>query len=231
MRKSTTVITTVLIAAVFIAGLCIMLYPTVSNIFNIKAHKKEINTYSMDVDSADNSLIQEAIESAREYNEELCESAQSFLISDEERLVYQSLLCMPGTDVMGYIDIPKIDCRLPIYHGTSEEVLVKGIGHVEGSSLPVGGESTHCVLSGHRGLPSSKLFSELNILEVGDRFTVSVLGEDLVYEVDEIYTVLPSEIEKLLIVDNEDLCTLVTCTPYGINSHRLLVRGKRAFID
>lgn len=227
MRKSTTVITTVIIVLVFAAGVGIMLYPTLSNLWNAKEYKKEISSYSMDVDSADDALIKEATEAAREYNKRLCDGEQSFLLSDEERSVYESLLCMPDTDVMGYIDIPKIDCRLPIYHGTSEEVLVKGIGHVEGSSLPVGGESTHCVLSGHRGLPSAKLFSDLNSLEVGDRFTVSVLGEDLTYEVDEINVVLPSETEKLLIADGEDLCTLVTCTPYGINSHRLLVRGKR----
>lgn len=223
MRKATTVI----IILIFIAGISIMLYPTLSDAFNSMNHTKEINGYAEDIDKADKMLIEETLRSAEAYNLKLSLSKQSFTLTDQERSEYESLLSMSDTGVIGYINISKIDCYLPIYHGTDDEALRRGIGHLEGSSLPIGGESTHSVLSGHRGLPSAKLFSNLDRLEIGDRFTVSVLGIDLVYEVNDIFVVLPSETDDLLIVDGEDLCTLVTCTPYGINSHRLLVRGTR----
>lgn len=223
MRKATTVI----IILIFIAGISIMLYPTLSDVFNSMNHTKEINGYAEDIDKADKMLIEETLRSAEAYNLKLSLSEQSFTLTDQERSEYESLLSMSDTGVIGYINISKIDCYLPIYHGTDDEALRRGIGHLEGSSLPIGGESTHSVLSGHRGLPSAKLFSNLDRLEIGDRFTVSVLGIDLVYEVNDIFVVLPSETDDLLIVDGEDLCTLVTCTPYGINSHRLLVRGTR----
>ena len=141
---------------------------------------------------------------------------------------YESLLDITGTGIMGYIDIPKIDVKLPIYHGTSEGVLRIAVGHVQGSSLPTGGEGMHCVLSAHRGLPSARLFTDMDQIQIGDIFTLSVLDRTLTYQVDQILTVLPHEVEPLYAVEGEDYCTLVTCTPYGINSHRMLVRGRRS---
>jgi sortase A len=148
-------------------------------------------------------------------------------MSEEEEEEYNSQLDISGTGIMAYIEIPKINCSLPIYHGTDEATLQIAIGHIPGSSLPVGGESTHCVISGHRGLPSAKLFTNLDQMEVGDTFMIHVLNETLTYEVDQILTVLPNELQELQIQEGEDLCTLVTCTPYGVNTHRLLVRGHR----
>lgn len=150
-----------------------------------------------------------------------------FFPNDEEKQYYEQLLNVSGNGIMGYIEIPSIDVMLPIYHGTSEEVLQVAIGHIEGSSLPIGGESTHSVISGHRGLPSSRLFTDIDQLSEGDTFTLMVLDEVLTYEVDQIRIVEPEDISLLAIEEGQDLCTLVTCTPYGVNSHRLLVRGHR----
>ncbi len=211
----------------FLAGLGLMLYPTVSNLWNRHNQADVISDYSNEVDSMDEAQKQEYLEAARAYNRRIC-LGQPFEMTDEDREEYNSLLDPDGSGVMGYIDIPKIDCYLPIYHGTSDEVLKIGAGHFEGSSLPVGGESTHCVISGHSGLPSAKLFTDIDTLEIGDKFHLSVLGETITYEVDQILIVLPNETQELIIKEGEDYCTLVTCTPYGINSHRLLVRGKRA---
>lgn len=166
-------------------------------------------------------------EDARTYNKTLGDRMNRFVMAEEQKKAYAALLNIADNGVMGYIEIPKVRCNLPIYHGTDEAVLQVAIGHVPGSSLPVGGESTHCVLSGHRGLPSAKLFTNLDELETGDVFMLRVLDETLTYEVDQIRTVLPNELGDLAIVEGEDYCTLVTCTPYGINSHRLLVRGHR----
>ena len=223
MRRKITVF---LLVIVLLTGAGIMLYPSVSGWINYYKQTKVID-YSQAVESVDDTSRQLAWDAAAEYNSRFLLIGQSFTLSGEDKEEYNSLLNYGGDGAMGYIDIPKIKISLPIYHGTSDEILKKGVGHLEGSSLPVGGESTHCVLSGHRGLPSAKLFTDLNELEIGDRFTLTVLGRELVYEVDQILTVLPEETDPLLIVEGEDYCTLVTCTPYGINSHRLLVRGTR----
>lgn len=167
---------------------------------------------------------------AEEYNERLTAKAPHWLLTEDEWAEYESRLDVTGTGVMGYVEIPRIKCSLPVYHGTEEAVLSAGIGHIEGSSLPTGGESTHCVLSGHRGLPSAKLLTDLDRMEKGDVFYLHVLDETLAYEIDRITTVEPDDLKELEIQEGQDLCTLVTCTPYGINSHRLLVRGHRIVI-
>ncbi len=166
-------------------------------------------------------------EAAVEYNKKLAYEGAHYNLTEEEEEEYNSLLDVTGTGIMGYIDIPKIDVQLPIYNGTDDAVLQIAIGHLAGSSLPVGGESTHCVVSGHTGLPSAVLFTNLNQLVEGDRFTMTVLDRTLTYEVDQIRIVLPDELDNLRIEDGQDYCTLVTCTPYGVNTHRLLVRGHR----
>lgn len=163
---------------------------------------------------------------AERYNESL-KGTKSPLFDPTQVVGYNKILDPAGTGVMGYIDIDKIGVELPIYHGTDSTVLQVGIGHIEGSSLPVGGESTHCVLSGHRGLPSAKLFTDLDELKIGDTFTITVLDRVLIYQVDQIKVVLPEEVADLQIENGKDYCTLVTCTPYGINTHRMLVRGIR----
>ena len=161
------------------------------------------------------------------YNKELSSNTQIWKLTDKQREEYESILDVTGTGIMGYVEIPKIHVYLPIYHGVNESVLQIAIGHLEGTSLPTGGESTHCVISGHRGLTSAKLFSELDQIEEGDLFVLTVLDEILTYEVDQIRIVEPDELQDLEIVQGRDYCTLVTCTPYGVNSHRLLVRGHR----
>ena len=164
---------------------------------------------------------------AQEYNEKLAKQDSIFMLPEAQKKEYTKLLDISGTGIMGYIEIPSIRCSLPIYHGTEESALQIAVGHLEWSSLPVGGESTHCVLSGHRGLPSAKLFTNLDQLKEGDVFLLRVLDEVLTYEVDQILIVEPQETDSLTIEEGKDLCTLVTCTPYGINTHRLLVRGHR----
>jgi sortase A len=223
-------LTTILLCIVFLAGLALVLYPSVSDAYNSVHQSHAVADYSAQVADMDDSEYEEIFEQARQYNEALAERGYTnFVLSEAEQAEYESLLNVD--EVMGYIEIPSIRCVLPIYHGTSEEVLAAGIGHVEGSSLPVGGESTHCVLSGHRGLPSSKLFTDLDQLVVGDRFVLQILDETLTYEVDQIRIVEPDDIEELAIVPGKDYCTLVTCTPYGINTQRLLVRGHRVEND
>ncbi len=170
---------------------------------------------------------QSILAEAEAYNRMLLKKHFSYEITEQEKRAYNSVLDITGTGVMGYIEIPKIDAALPIYHGTDEEVLQKAIGHIEGSSLPVGGTGAHTVLSGHRGLPTAKLFSDIDQLEEGDRFVIRVLNRKMTYEVDQILTVLPNETEALDIDPEKDYCTLITCTPYGVNTHRLLVRGIR----
>jgi len=164
---------------------------------------------------------------AVEYNTNLLSKSNRYNMTDEQRAEYESILDVTGTGIMGYIEIPSIDVSLPIYHGTNESVLQIAIGHIESSSLPVGGIGTHCVISGHRGLPSAKLFSDIDQLKEGDVFMIQVLDDTLTYEVDQIRTVLPTEMKDLRIEEGKDYCTLVTCTPYGVNTHRLLVRGHR----
>lgn len=220
-------ISTIIIALIFLAGLGFLLYPTVSNLWNRAHQSRAIATYTKQVEKLDDSQNKEMLKAARKYNKSLLKKSDHWKLSKKDKKKYESLLDVSGTGIMGYIEVPKINCSLPIYHGTDEGALQIAIGHLEGSSLPVGGKSTHCVLSGHRGLPSARLFTDLDQMEEGDVFVLNVLGRKLAYEVDQIKVVLPDEMSDLEIVQGKDLCTLVTCTPYGINTHRLLVRGHR----
>ena len=225
-RKKRT-LSTVILILVFLVGLSLLLYPTVSDYWNSLHQSRAIASYAEQVAALDNETYERLWEEARAYNETLPGKADRFRMSEEELAEYEQLLSVSGSNVIGYIEIEKIDCYLPIYHGTSESVLQVGVGHLEGSSLPTGGAGTHCVVSGHRGLPSAKLFTDLDKMEEGDTFRLYVLDETMTYEVDQILVVEPSEVDALAIADGEDYCTLVTCTPYGINTHRLLVRGHR----
>lgn len=220
-------ISTIIIAVIFLTGLGFLLYPTVSNLWNQAHQSRAIATYSKQVEKLDDSQNKEMLKAARKYNKSLLKKSDHWKLSKKDKKKYESLLDVSGTGIMGYIEVPKIDCSLPIYHGTDEGALQIAIGHLEGSSLPVGGKNTHCVLSGHRGLPSARLFTDLDQMEEGDIFILNVLGRKLAYEVDQIRVVLPEEMSDLEVIEGKDLCTLVTCTPYGINTHRLLVRGHR----
>lgn len=226
MKKKSSFVTAILIAAL-LAGALLLLYPTVSDYWNSFHQSRAIASYAEQVADLDDNTYDQIWTDARAYNETLDNSTSRFVMTEEQKKIYEALLNIADNGVMGYIEIPKIKCNLPIYHGTDEAVLQIAIGHVQGSSLPAGGESTHCVLSGHRGLPSAKLFSDLDQLTEGDVFLLRVLDETLTYEVDQIRTVLPDELDDLAIEEGKEYCTLVTCTPYGINSHRLLVRGHR----
>ena len=226
MKVRLKTVTKILILVCFI-GLSLLLYPTVSNYLNEKHSTKAISAYVEEMENVDEEQSKKAWENAVQYNKDLANQDTKFALSDEMNSRYWENLDITGTGVMGYIEIPKLDVALPIYHGTSDSVLQRAIGHIEWTSLPVGGESTHCVISGHRGLPSAKLFTDLDELREGDTFELVVLDTTLTYEVDQIRTVLPNEVDELLIADGKDYCTLVTCTPYGINTHRLLVRGHR----
>lgn len=210
-----------------VAGLSLLLYPTVSDYWNSLHASQAVASYDQAVKSMDEGKYDELLQRAGQYNRDLFLRGSLFSLTDEEREDYNSQLDIDGSGVMGYIEIPTIKVSLPIYHGTSDDVLQVAVGHLEWSSLPVGGESTHCVLSGHRGLPSAKLFTNLDQLAEGDLFVIRTLDEVLTYEVDRILIVLPSELQALAAEEGKDLCTLVTCTPYGVNSHRMLVRGHR----
>jgi sortase A len=218
---------TAVIVLIFLAGLAVFLYPIVSDYVNSQRQTRVVYTYREDVAMMDEGPILEMLEAARAYNETLRGTPNRFLFTEEERLVYNGLLNVAGRGVIGTLDIDLIGVMLPIYHGTSEGVLQVGIGHYEGSSLPVGGEGTHAVVTGHRGLPSSTLLTNLDRMVIGDTFVVRVLNEVLAYQVDQILVVQPDDLSALGIVPGMDYCTLITCTPYGINSHRLLVRGVR----
>lgn len=218
--------TIILIIGVVI-GLSLLLYPTVSNYWNSKHATRAIAGYVASMEQMDEDQYEDIWLSAIDYNAELAASGKKFELTPELRARYAAELNAASNGVMGYIEIKKLDVSLPVYHGTSEGVLQIAVGHLDWSSLPTGGDSTHCVVSGHRGLPSAKLFTDLDALREGDTFEFIVLGETLTYEVDQIRTVLPNDIADLAIVPGKDYCTLVTCTPYGINSHRLLVRGHR----
>ncbi len=212
---------------IFIGGLSLLLYPTVSDYWNSFHQTQAISEYSEKIAVMDKTEYKKILKKAEEYNKKLQEKPNQFFITDEEKIEYEEVLDVSGTGVMGYIEVPKIKCSLPIYHGTSDEVLQIAIGHLEWTSLPVGGEGSHSVISGHRGLPSAKLFTDLDKMEEGDTFIIRVLDEVYTYEVDKILIVEPHEIETLVIEKGKDLFTLVTCTPYGVNSHRLFVRGHR----
>jgi sortase A len=224
MRKR---ISTIILVIMLLLGLSLLLYPAVSNYVNTRQQTSAISDYLEQTANLTNEEYEKMLKEAQEYNKMLAERNGDFNLSYEEKQEYYSTLNVTDDGLMSYVDIPSIDCTLPIYHGTSDTVLQAGAGHIEGSSLPVGGESTHCVILAHRGLPSAKLFSALDKLNVGDTFTLNTLGETLTYEVDQILIVLPDDTSNLRIEEGEDYCTLVTCTPYGINTHRLLVRGKR----
>lgn len=224
MRKH---LSTVILVFLLLIGLSLLLYPTVSDYWNSFHQTRAIATYAENVAKLDNNQYDQLWEDARAYNEALRFRSNPYYLSEEQKAQYESLLDASGLGVMGYIEIPEIDVSLPIYHGTEESVLQVAVGHLDWTSLPVGGESTHCVLSGHRGLPSAKLFTNLDKLQTGDIFMLRVLDNVLTYEVDQILIVEPQETGALRIEEGKDYCTLVTCTPYGINTHRLLVRGHR----
>lgn len=220
-------LSTMLLILVFFAGLSLLLYPSLSDYWNSFHASQAVATYSEEVRNLNADKYDRLIGEAREYNAALPGRYKAFFLSESDRSTYNALLDVNGTGVMGYIEIPTIQISLPIYHGTEDEVLQIAVGHLEWSSLPVGGEGTHCVLSGHRGLPSAKLFTNLDKLVAGDKFVIRVLDEVMTYEVDQILIVEPNDLSALAIEKGKDLCTLVTCTPYGVNSHRLLVRGHR----
>ena len=219
-------ISTGIMIMIFVIGLSLLLYPGVSNFWNSIHQTYAIVDYEASLEGLSPTDYTVYWEAAEDYNRELA-GLEEPLKNYDQIDGYKALLNVRNNGMMGYITIPDLNVELPIYHGTSESVLSKAAGHLEGSSLPVGGENTHCVISAHRGLPSAKLFTNLDQVEVGDSFSMKILDRTLAYEVFEISVVKPDEIEKLGIEAGKDLCTLVTCTPYGINSHRLLVHGKR----
>lgn len=209
-------------------GLAVLLYPSVSEYVSSLNYRRTIEDYGRSVGKMDDAARLNDMDAARAWNDELSRvSGRIGSLSDEQKERYLKLLDPTGTGMMGYVEIGKLNIYLPIYHGTEEETLHGGIGHVEGSSLPIGGEGTHAILSGHTGLPSAKLFSNIDQLEKGDVFLIHVLGETLAYKVDSLKVMLPEQAEKQEIKAGEDICTLMTCTPYGVNTHRLLVRGIR----
>ncbi len=225
MKKGS--LSTIFLILIFFVGLSLLLYPSVSDYWNSLHQSRAVVEYAEQVANLDNDRYTELWEAARHYNEALTQKENRYRFTDEDRAEYEALLNVSGNGILGYIEIPAIDCSLPIYHGVADSVLQIAIGHVEWSSLPIGGKGTHCVVSGHRGLPSARLFTDLDKLREGDTFVIRVLDETVTYEVDQILIVLPEEIDALQIDPEEDYCTLVTCTPYGVNTHRLLVRGHR----
>ena len=220
-------LSSIILVLIFIIGLSLLLYPSFSDYWNSFHQSRAIASYAQSVTTIDDDQYEKMWAQAQEYNTTLAKKQNRWVLSEEEYEEYESLLNIGGTGIIGYIEIPNIKVSLPIYHGVDEAVLQIAVGHIEGSSLPVGGEGTHCVISGHRGLPSAKLFTNLDEMEEGDLFMMRVLDETLTYEVDQIRIVEPEDLSALDIEEGKDLCTLVTCTPYGINSHRLLVRGHR----
>lgn len=218
---------TILLILILVIGLSLLLYPTFSDYWNSRVQSQVIVDYNQQLVDLDEDKYTELWEDALEYNASLLGRVNPYVLTEEQSAQYDSLLDVAGTGVMAFISIPDIGVELPIYHSTEEEILQVAIGHIEWSSLPVGGESSHCVVSGHRGLPSAKLFTDIDEMEIGDVFMLHTLGEALTYQVDQILIVEPHETKSLMIEEGKDLCTLVTCTPYGVNTHRLLVRGHR----
>ena len=218
---------TILLILILLIGLSLMLYPSFADWWNSFHSSRAIASYEEQVANIDDAQYEELWNAARDYNQSLLHRPNDFILSDEQQEIYKSLLDFGGNGIMGYIEIPMIDVMLPIYHGTKESVLQIAVGHLDWTSLPVGGAGSHCVVSGHRGLPSARLFTDLDKLKVGDVFMLHVLNEILTYEIDQILIVEPQDTDPLLIEPGKDLCTMITCTPYGINSHRMLVRGHR----
>lgn len=219
--------TTILLILIGLTGLGLILYPTVADWWNSFHQSRAVASYAEAITNIAKEDYDRILNEAQDYNNELAESGMLWIMDEEQKERYLSLLDVTKTGIMGYIDIPKINITLPIYHGTDEAVLQIAIGHLEGTSMPVGGKSTHCVVSGHRGLPSAKLFTDLDKLTEGDTWTMTCLDYTVTYEVDQVRVVEPTDLSDLQIVKGKDYCTLVTCTPYGINTHRLLVRGHR----
>ncbi len=224
MKKALVIVAVVII---LVAGLGLILYPTLSDYYNRIHRSGAIVDYVETINAFNDDEFNEMWDRAVRYNEQLYGMTKGIEPKPEERIEYDSVLNVTKNGMMAYIDIPKIKCHLPLYHGTDEGTLQSNAGHVDTSSLPVGGSNTHCVISGHTGLPSAKLFTNLETLTKGDIFMLTTLGEILTYEVDQVLVVLPWEVDSLKIIPDRDYCTLVTCTPYGVNSHRLLVRGHR----
>ena len=218
---------TIILVGIMMAGIGLLAYPSLADYWNSFHQSRAVMTYAEHVADMQTDEYERFLNSAREYNSALAETGIKWGLTDEEKTAYNEELNIDGSGIMGYIKIQKIQVTLPLYHGTDEGVLQTSIGHLEGSSLPVGGEGTHCLLSGHRGLTSARLFTDLDQLREGDTFTMTVLNETLTYEVDHIWIVEPEDLSHLQIEEGKDLCTLITCTPYGINTHRLLVRGHR----
>ncbi len=218
---------TLILLIIFFIGLSLLLYPSFSDYWNSFHQSRAIANYAASVGNIERNEYERIWNEAVYYNSRLAETKFNLELTGKEKKEYDEVLDVSGTGIMAYIEIPQIKCSLPIYHGTSEGVLQIAIGHIAGTSLPVGGDSTHCVLSGHRGLPSARLFTDIDQMAEGDIFQIRTLNETLTYEVDRISIVLPAEVDILRIEEGEDLCSLVTCTPYGINTHRLIVRGHR----
>lgn len=212
---------------VFLIGLSLLLYPTVSDHWNKLHQSRVIESYAEEVSNINEEEYERMLEEARAFNAESQERTNPFLLTEHQAATYNDTLNIQGTGIMGYLEIPSIDCNLAIYHSTDDAVLQIAVGHLDWTSLPTGGLGTHSVFSGHRGLPSAKLFSNLNKVVLGDIFMIRILNELLTYEVDQILTVEPDDTTALMVEQDKDLCTLVTCTPYGVNTHRLLVRGHR----
>lgn len=218
---------TLILVGVMMLGVCLLAYPSVADYWNSFHQSRALMSYAEQVANMNEEDYAELLSKAQAYNKKLAENGLNWIMNDDARAEYYENLNVGGTGIMGYIKIQKIDVLLPLYHGTDERTLQTSIGHLEQSSLPVGGKGTHCMVSGHRGLPSARLFTDLDKLKEGDTFNITVLNETLTYEVDHIWIVEPADLSHLQIEPGKDLCTLITCTPYGINTHRLLVRGHR----
>ena len=218
---------TVIMAGGMFVGIILLLYPSVANYWNSFHQTRAIAGYAEQVSHMSKEDYKAILDEAHKYNERLAETGMRWNMDDIQREEYNRQLKIEGTEVMGYVSMPKFHIKCPIYHGTDEAVLQIAVGHLESSSLPVGGESTHTLISGHRGLPSARLFTDIAKIKEGDVWTITVLNETLTYECDQIRVVLPDDLSDLKIEEGKDLCTLITCTPYGINTHRLLVRGHR----
>lgn len=225
-NKKTSKLPTIILCIILLAGVCIMAYPTVSDLWNARHATRSIASYIEQVDNTSQAMKEELLQEADDYNRTL-DLGVHFKLDEEAYARYESVLDITGTGIMGYVQIPSIHVNLPVYHGTDEAVLQIAAGHIAGSSLPTGGAGTHAVISGHRGLPSARLFTDLDRLVEGDIFMVTVLDRVCTYQIDQIHVVLPEEIADLAIEEGKDYMTLVTCTPYGINTHRMLIRGHR----
>lgn len=227
-KKVSQTVSSILVLLSMVVGLALLLYPTIADKINDAVNKKAIGAYQRQMLTLDDDTYEAMLDAARAYNEELARTTPYITeLTDEKKQVYESLLDVTGTGIMGYIEIQKPHIYLAIYHGTEESVLQTGVGHLEASSLPVTGESVHTVLSGHSGLPSARLFTDLDQLEIGDTFTLHILNETLIYRVEKIERVDPDELKDLRIEEGQELCTLMTCTPYGVNTQRLVVTGRR----